>query len=96
MSVARDQLVRQSFDDFLKAEVGRTLLSGSLKAELAQITAPTLFIHGTRDRLVPVRHAREAARMVPGARLELMETGHWPMRELPERFNALLLDFLTG
>ncbi|KAF0677490.1 alpha/beta hydrolase [Profundibacterium mesophilum] len=94
MAVARDQLERQSFDAFLAGELLRGGLAGSLVGRLHQIAAPTLFIHGTHDRLVPVRHARAAARLVPGAELALLETGHWPMRELPGPFNEIIWEFL--
>lgn len=43
---------------------------------LGSIAAPTLVMHGTHDRLVPVENARILARRIPGARLELLDCGH--------------------
>ncbi|RVT84461.1 alpha/beta fold hydrolase [Rhodobacteraceae bacterium CCMM004] len=96
MAVARDQAERQSFARFLGAELSSAALATSLLPRLGEIAAPTLFIHGSGDRLVPLRHARRAAALVPGAVLEVMDTGHWPMRELPETFNPILGRFLEG
>ena len=59
--------------------------SGDRTPLLRTITAPTLVIHGTGDRLVPPSGGRATARAIPGARLELIEgmghdlpRGAWP------------------
>ena len=45
--------------------------------ELRHITAPTVVIHGTRDRLVSPSGGRDTARAIPGARLvEIDGMGH--------------------
>ena len=95
MAVAREQRGRRSFEEFLTGEVTAEGLRGNLTADLHRIAAPTLMIHGRADLIVPIRHARAAVRAIPGARLHEMETGHWPMRERPEAFCAVLEDFLT-
>jgi 2-succinyl-6-hydroxy-2,4-cyclohexadiene-1-carboxylate synthase len=61
---------------------------------LPGITAPTLVIAGAED---PVRaRAEEVAAAIPGARLALVPgAGHAPHLERPDRFHALLFDFLT-
>ncbi|HSS68537.1 MAG TPA: alpha/beta fold hydrolase [Nocardioidaceae bacterium] len=52
-------------------------------AALAQITAPTLVIHGLADRLVHVSGGRATARAIPGAELVLVPgMGHDLPREL--------------
>ncbi|MEU8798331.1 alpha/beta hydrolase [Spirillospora sp. NPDC048819] len=44
---------------------------------LGQITAPTLVLHGTEDRMFPIGHGRALADEIPGARFAAMEqTGH--------------------
>jgi pimeloyl-ACP methyl ester carboxylesterase len=64
-------------------------------ATMASIAAPVLLIHGERDRLVPVRAARRAARRNPTWRLEtLPDTGHVPQLEAPQRTAGLILDWL--
>jgi 3-oxoadipate enol-lactonase len=55
-------------------------------ARLGQISAPTLLIHGTVDRLIPVANGRQVASLIPGARLELLDgVGHLFFWEQPER-----------
>lgn len=45
--------------------------------DLQRVTAPTLVVHGSDDRVVPVAHARWLADAVPGAKLwELDGEGH--------------------
>jgi pimeloyl-ACP methyl ester carboxylesterase len=39
------------------------------RAQLANITAPTLVVHGTSDPLFPLEHGEALAREIPGARL---------------------------
>ena len=55
--------------------------------DLAAVHAPTLLIHGTQDRLVPVSFARAVAGRRPDWQLEVYDDcGHVPMLEHPERF----------
>lgn len=59
-----------------------------------KITVPTTIVWGKQDRVVPVRHAFEARRRIPQARLHLFEScGHTPQLEHPAPFNALVRDF---
>jgi pimeloyl-ACP methyl ester carboxylesterase len=56
---------------------------------------PFLIIWGERDPIIPVEHAHEAHRLVPGSRLELFPTaGHFPHLDDPLRFVRLLIDFI--
>lgn len=60
---------------------------------LKRIKAPTLVIHGLADPLVPVAAGRELGRLIPGARLELIEgMGHDLPTPLLERIGRLILD----
>jgi pimeloyl-ACP methyl ester carboxylesterase len=62
---------------------------------LGDIACPTLVLHGTEDRLVPVENARRLASAVPGARLTLLEgAGHLYHSEQAEAADAAVLDFL--
>ncbi|MEL6196476.1 MAG: alpha/beta hydrolase [Pseudomonadota bacterium] len=83
------------FTQFQRGEMTATGLRTVLTDELPRITQPTLFIHGNADSLVPVAAVERAAGAMPRARLEIMQAGHWPMRECPEAFNALVTDFLA-
>ncbi|MEV4144274.1 alpha/beta fold hydrolase [Amycolatopsis sp. NPDC049691] len=58
---------------------------------------PTLLVWGTEDRVVPSGHALRAHRAMPGSRLVLFEgAGHFPHRSDPERFLAILREFLAS
>ena len=58
---------------------------------------PTLVVWGTKDRLIPAWHATTAHEAIPGSRVELFEgAGHYPHLDEPERFAALLSEFMAG
>ena len=62
---------------------------------IASITAPTLIIHGNRDRLVSVRASMQVAASRPDWELHrFARTGHVPMLERPERFCDVVEDWL--
>jgi pimeloyl-ACP methyl ester carboxylesterase len=68
----------------------------SIRDRLPEIAAPTLIVWGTDDAQVPVDHAYEFDRLIPDTRLLILEdTGHVPMVERPEVFNAALDEFLA-
>ena len=57
---------------------------------------PVLIVWGSRDPLIPVAHAHHARALLPHSRLELFErAGHFPFRDEPARFVALLNDFMA-
>jgi pimeloyl-ACP methyl ester carboxylesterase len=61
------------------------------------IDAPTLVIHGSEDRLVPVANARALARAVPRSRLRVLEgAGHLVFIEEAEKVNEEVTSFLLG
>jgi pimeloyl-ACP methyl ester carboxylesterase len=83
----------------LRATVGlggvRPEIVAEVRAAASRVTAPTLIVWGTRDRVVPPGHAAVAARAIPGATIRLFEgAGHVPYIEEPDAFNAALLEFL--
>ena len=46
--------------------------------------------------MIPVGHGREAHEAMPGSRLIVYESGHFPHREHPWRFATDLLEFVQG
>ncbi len=53
------------------------LCTGSLTEIDRRISAPTLVVHGSKDKLLPPAHGRAVAKAIRGARFELMEgMGH--------------------
>lgn len=58
------------------------------------LSVPTMFVFGARDHLVgDPSVARELVGDIPGVRVEVVEAGHLMGAEVPQRINALLLDF---
>jgi pimeloyl-ACP methyl ester carboxylesterase len=52
---------------------------------------------GDGDPFLPVEEAREIVEAAPNGRLEIFEdTGHFPSRDRPARFNELLREFLQA
>jgi pimeloyl-ACP methyl ester carboxylesterase len=69
----------------------------TLEAQLPQLSMPVLLVWGRHDHLFPASHAEAAAALVPNARVEIFEdSGHTPQMEEPDRFNRLVLDFLSA
>lgn len=67
-----------------------------LTSRVAQITAPTLVVHGERD-LVPLRQAETMARDIAQARLVVLPgTGHLFFAEAWETFDAETSAWLNG
>jgi 3-oxoadipate enol-lactonase len=62
---------------------------------LDRIEAPTLVVHGTDDRVIPVENGRVLASRIPGARLlELEDTGHLYPTEAPN-VDETIAEFLS-
>jgi pimeloyl-ACP methyl ester carboxylesterase len=62
---------------------------------LPALRVPTLVIHGTGDRVVPVAYGRQLAERIPGAELVLLEgAGHLYYSEQPEASDRAVLGFL--
>ncbi len=64
---------------------------------LPRLSAETLIICGKKDRFIPIRYSRRAARRIPHARLVVFPNcGHVPHVECPGRFYSLVATFLAG
>ena len=75
-------------------DAGGQRVDASDRLYLAQ-AIPFLVIWGERDQIIPVEHAQDAHRLVPGSRLELFPAaGHYPHLDDPLRFVRLLTDFM--
>lgn len=58
---------------------------------LPLITAPTLVVWGGDDTVVPLAHGEAYAKLIPGARLEVIDgCGHLPALERPDELAAVL------
>lgn len=77
-----------------QAAAGTTYEGGD---RLSGIAAPTLVVHGTEDVVVDPRNASVLADLIPVARVELLDgAGHLSFWEQPDRFVAVVSDFLRG
>lgn len=89
----REYLGRQNARAFIQASrsIGLRMADPRFWSRAAAVKAPTLVVHGSLDRLIPVAAARELARRLPEWRLEVLEgVGHVPMMEAPDRFMRVL------
>jgi pimeloyl-ACP methyl ester carboxylesterase len=74
----------------LMAQVS-AIMGHDTSERLGEIAAPTLVIHGTEDRLLVSANGELIAKLIPGARLELLEgSGHMFFWEQPERSAQLV------
>ena len=93
-----DADTRKAFFRTLHAviDLGGQAVSATDRLYLAS-QMPTLIVWGTRDPVIPVRHAVAAHEAMPGSRLEVIdEVGHFPHCEAPERFVEALVDFVES
>jgi pimeloyl-ACP methyl ester carboxylesterase len=64
---------------------------------LRAVSVPTLVVVGAEDTLSPVAEAQAIADAVPGARLEVLPgAGHLTAMEVPDRFNAVVREFVSA
>jgi pimeloyl-ACP methyl ester carboxylesterase len=74
-------------------QLGAIIASGDRTPRLRQISAPTLVIHGTRDKMIRKSGGRATARAIPGAKLEFVEgMGH----DLPMDAWPRLIDLISS
>jgi pimeloyl-ACP methyl ester carboxylesterase len=68
---------------------------GRFRVIARSVRCPTLLMHGTKDRLVPVGFARAALRMCPRWDAEILDgIGHVPQLQVPERFVEIVTGWL--
>ncbi len=81
-SRAARQFDRSFYPEGIARQLTAIVASGNRKPALADVTAPTLVIHGDADPLVPIEGGRDTAEAIPGAELLVIEgMGH----DLPPR-----------
>jgi pimeloyl-ACP methyl ester carboxylesterase len=90
------RIAGMSYDRGLNPAAGARQLaaiihSGDRTPLLRTITAPTLVVHGSKDRMVPVSGGRATARAIPGARLLIVKgMGHdMPRAVWPQILDAI-------
>ncbi|MDD2235133.1 MAG: alpha/beta hydrolase [Desulfitobacteriaceae bacterium] len=85
----------QPFISFQRSEITPTGFTTDLFGRLEEINVPTLLIHGTLDKAVPVKGAILAGKRIPDCEIYLMKgCKHWPQKEHPEEFANALQGYL--
>lgn len=75
--------------------LAKSALRHNLRKELPKIDIPVSLIWGKNDNITPLFVGEEFEKLIPNARLEVIDKcGHAPMMEHPEIFNQLLEKFL--
>ncbi|WP_249666244.1 alpha/beta fold hydrolase [Nocardioides faecalis] len=76
--------------------IGRPRPHMATHAQIASITAPSLFFHGRDDRVVHYESTLKLVSLVQSSRAVLLAgCGHWAQLEHADEFNRLVIDFLT-
>ena len=69
----------------------------NMAEEIPNIKVPTLLVWGLNDTITPPMVAHEFNRLIPNSSLQFIDKCcHAPMMEHPEKFNALVEDFLLN
>ncbi len=75
--------------------IAKSAQRNNMAEELHKIRVPTLLVWGLNDTITPPLVGHEFNRLIPHARLRFIDhCCHAPMMENPNRFNALLEEFL--
>ena len=77
--------------------MAKSAIRHNMRDELAAFTMPAQMIWGSDDRITPPFVGEEFNKLLPNSTLDFIdECGHAPMMEQPEKFNKILMDFLTS
>jgi len=97
--IDEDTRVRQRWLPSLEGYMAQLLaiLAWECYSRIAQITAPTLVIHGKSDALVPPGNGELIAARIPGAKLVLLEhASHLFLTDQTEKAHQEILEFLSS
>ncbi|HSS60700.1 MAG TPA: alpha/beta fold hydrolase [Candidatus Limnocylindrales bacterium] len=89
----RAHLGRQNARAFIQASrsIGLRMADPRFWSRVAAVRCPTLVVHGSLDRLIPVAAAQEMVRRRPDWELVVLDgVGHVPMLEVPGQFMQTL------
>jgi pimeloyl-ACP methyl ester carboxylesterase/class 3 adenylate cyclase len=97
-----DEVGRRVFGEFLRrsgdgpevAGFFRAYLEMDTREEAKRIRVPTLVMHGREDNPIPLEAGRQLASLVPGARFEIIDGGHFEGTGNTAATRAQVLEFL--
>jgi 2-hydroxy-6-oxonona-2,4-dienedioate hydrolase len=87
---------REHLDNFVKSLAANPRQFPDYGPRLGEISAPALVIWGRDDRFVPMDCGLRLIWGMPNAELHIFNRcGHWAQWEHADKFNRMVLDFLT-
>lgn len=87
---------KDHLENFVKSLRINPLMSPDLTPRLPEIKAPSLITWGRDDRFIPLDHGLKMLWGLPDAELHVFsKCGHWAQWEHAEKFNRLVLEFLS-
>jgi 2-hydroxy-6-oxonona-2,4-dienedioate hydrolase len=87
---------REHLDNFVKSAEANPKQFPDFGHRLHEIKAQTLVIWGRNDRFVPMDTGLRLIAGIPNSELHVFNAcGHWAQWEHAEKFNRMVLDFLT-
>ncbi len=76
--------------------IAKSAQRNNLATELPKLTVPTLLVWGLNDTITPPMVAHEFNKLIPNSELKFIDKCcHAPMMEHPQKFNAMVEDFLN-
>lgn len=65
--------------------------------QLGEMDVPTLIVWGRQEKAIPLPIGKKLHEELAGSRMEIIDdAGHCPMIDQPNKFNELVVDFLSG
>jgi 3-oxoadipate enol-lactonase len=64
--------------------------------DLSKVRCPVLIIVGEYDSLIGLESSKQVQKALTGSKFVVLPTGHAAAIEQPERFNSVVLEFLSG
>ncbi|MFZ9980552.1 MAG: alpha/beta fold hydrolase [Cyclobacteriaceae bacterium] len=103
-SVASGDLINEVFETTKSipkcmriVAIAKSAQRNNLAGELHKIQVPTLLVWGLNDTITPAMVAHDFNRLIPNSRLRFIDQCcHAPMMEHPEKFNAIVEEFLQS
>ncbi len=75
--------------------IAKSAIRHNMASDLPKMKIPVVIIWGTEDNVTPPNVAKEFHKLLPNSELHWIEKcGHAPMMEQPEKFNAILSNWL--
>jgi 3-oxoadipate enol-lactonase len=94
VAYVRDSIASQDAEGFAR---NCTALAEATMARLELVRCPVLIVNGDEDGVTTLAGARELARKLPQARVEVLgRCGHWPMIERVAESQRALREFLLS